>query len=53
MCDDLDVALTRLAERGAGVARAPATEAFGRVAYLDVPGLGELGLYEPSHPTPR
>ena len=20
---------------------------------LDVPGLGELGLYEPSHPTPR
>ena len=28
-------------------------EGFGRVGYLDVPGIGELGLYEPRHPTPR
>ena len=53
MCDDLDATLARLAERGAGVARDPADEGFGRIAYLDVPGIGELGLYEPSHPTPR
>ena len=53
MCDDLDAALERLAGRGVAVARDPADEGFGRIAYLEVPGLGELGLYEPSHPTPR
>jgi len=52
MCDDLDATLDRLADKGVALARAPATEAFGRIAYLDVPGLGELGLYEPSHPSP-
>ena len=52
MCDDLDAALTRLADKGVALARPPATEAFGRIAYLDVPGIGELGLYEPSHPSP-
>ena len=53
MCDDLGEALERLAGRGVAVARDPADEGFGRIAYLEVPGLGELGLYEPSHPTPR
>ena len=53
MCDDLDATLARLAGRGVGVARGPADEGFGRIAYLEVPGLGELGLYEPSHPTAR
>ena len=42
----------RLAVKDVALARPPATEAFGRIAYLDVPGLGELGLYEPSHPSP-
>jgi predicted enzyme related to lactoylglutathione lyase len=51
MCDDLDATLARLSELGAGVARGPADEGFGRVAYLAVPGIGELGLYQPSHPT--
>ena len=53
MCDHLDAALERLAGRGVAAARDPADEGFGRIAYLEVPGLGELGLYEPSHPTPR
>jgi len=53
MCEDLDAALARLTGRGVTVAREPADEGFGRIAYLEVPGLGELGLYEPSHPTPR
>ena len=51
MCDDLDATLAGLAGKGVVPVRPPATEAFGRIAYLDVPGLGELGLYEPSHPT--
>jgi catechol 2,3-dioxygenase-like lactoylglutathione lyase family enzyme len=53
MCDDLDSTLDGLAAKGVTLARAPATEAFGRIAHLDVPGIGGLGLYEPSHPTPR
>ena len=52
MCDDLDTTLDRLADKGVALARPPATEAFGRIAYLDVPGLGELGLYQPAHPSP-
>ena len=51
MCDDLDATLAGLAGKGVVPARPPATEAFGRIAYIDVPGLGELGLYGPSHPT--
>src|SRR5215212_1661166 len=42
MCDDIDAVVERL---GVTVAR-PVTDAgWGRVAYLDVPGIGELGLY--------
>jgi predicted enzyme related to lactoylglutathione lyase len=52
MCDDLDTTLDRLADKGVALARPPATEAFGRIAYLEVPGLGELGLYQPAHPSP-
>jgi len=51
MCDDLDATLAGLGAKGIALARGPAAEGFGRVAYLDVPGLGELGLYQPSHPT--
>jgi hypothetical protein len=29
-----------------------ADEAFGRLTRLRVPGFGELGLYEPRHPSP-
>jgi len=51
MCDDLDATLADLAGKGVTPTRPPAVEGFGRIAYLDVPGLGELGLYQPSHPT--
>lgn len=51
MCDDLDATLAGLQAKGVALARPPATEGFGRVAYLDVPGLGELGIYQPAHPT--
>lgn len=50
MCDDLDATIERLR---VPLAR-PVTDAgWGRVAYLEVPGIGELGLYEPRHPSPR
>jgi len=51
MCDDLEATLAGLRAKGVALARGPAAKGFGRVAYLDVPGLGELGIYQPSHPT--
>ena len=52
MCDDLDATVEGLAARGVALARPVSDEAWGRVAYLEVPGIGELGLYEPRHPSP-
>jgi catechol 2,3-dioxygenase-like lactoylglutathione lyase family enzyme len=49
MCDDLDATIERL---GVAPARGVSDEAWGRVTYLDVPGIGELGLYEPRHASP-
>ena len=52
MCDDVEAAIADLGAKGVELARPVSDEGFGLVAYLDVPGLGELGLYEPRHPTP-
>ena len=53
MCADIDETLERLRGKGAALARPVTDEGWGRVAYLDVPGIGELGLYEPRHASPR
>jgi predicted enzyme related to lactoylglutathione lyase len=51
MCDDVDATVAELTEKGVAFA-APITEAgFGRVTSFAVPGAGELGLYQPRHPT--
>jgi catechol 2,3-dioxygenase-like lactoylglutathione lyase family enzyme len=52
MCDDIDATVAELHGKGVELARPVTDEGFGRVGYLDVPGIGELGLYEPRHPTP-
>ena len=52
MCDDVDATVAELEAKGVTLSRPVSDEGFGRVAYLDVPGLGDLGLYEPHHPTP-
>jgi catechol 2,3-dioxygenase-like lactoylglutathione lyase family enzyme len=52
MCDDLDATLAGLAAKGVAPLRPPSEERWGRVAALAVPGMGALGLYQPSHPTP-
>jgi predicted enzyme related to lactoylglutathione lyase len=51
MCDDLDATLTELHSRGVELARPISTEAFGRLTALRLPDGGEIGLYEPHHPT--
>jgi catechol 2,3-dioxygenase-like lactoylglutathione lyase family enzyme len=52
MCDDVDATAAELEAKGVTLSRPVSDEGFGRVAYLDVPGIGDLGLYEPHHPTP-
>jgi catechol 2,3-dioxygenase-like lactoylglutathione lyase family enzyme len=50
MCDDVEVTIAELKTKG--VTCGPIQDAgFGRVTLIAVPGGGELGLYQPRHPT--
>ena len=52
MCDDIEVTVSELESAGVEFV-APISEAgFGRMTRLRVPGGGELGLYQPTHPSP-
>jgi catechol 2,3-dioxygenase-like lactoylglutathione lyase family enzyme len=51
MCDDLDATIADLEAKGVECVAPISDEAWGRVTRLRVPGGGELGLYEPRHPT--
>ena len=52
LCDDLDATVRELRSKGVDVAREPSNEGWGRLTAIRLPGGGELGLYEPRHPTP-
>ena len=50
MCDDLKATMKELAEKG--VQCSAVTEArWGSITSIQLPGGGELGLYQPKHPT--
>jgi catechol 2,3-dioxygenase-like lactoylglutathione lyase family enzyme len=52
MCDDIDSTVADLTGKGVEFAGPVSDEGFGRVAMIKLPnGGGELGLYEPRHPT--
>ena len=51
MCDDIDATVAELEAKGVEFAGAITDAGFGRLTHLRVPGGGEMGLYEPSHPT--
>jgi catechol 2,3-dioxygenase-like lactoylglutathione lyase family enzyme len=51
MCDDLEATMADLVAKGVEVG-AVHEERWGRVTSIQVPGAGEVGLYEPSHPRP-
>jgi len=51
MCDDLAATMAALTERGAEFAGPVSEERWGRLTSIRLPGGGELGLYEPRHPT--
>ena len=52
MCDDIEATVAALEARGVEFTRAVSDEGWGLVTAMRVPGGGELGLYEPRHPTP-
>jgi catechol 2,3-dioxygenase-like lactoylglutathione lyase family enzyme len=52
MCDDIEATVAELRSKGVEFTRPVSDEGWGLVTAVRVPGGGELGLYEPRHPTP-
>ena len=52
MCDDIHATVSELEGKGAEFSRPVSEERWGSVTAIRLPGGGELGLYEPKHPSP-
>jgi catechol 2,3-dioxygenase-like lactoylglutathione lyase family enzyme len=52
MCDEIAATVADLEAKGVRFTRPVRVEGWGLVTAMRVPGGGELGLYEPRHPTP-
>jgi catechol 2,3-dioxygenase-like lactoylglutathione lyase family enzyme len=52
MCDDVHATVDELKGKGVEFSRPISDEGFGLMTAIMLPGGGELGLYEPKHPTP-
>jgi predicted enzyme related to lactoylglutathione lyase len=52
MCDDIHATVAELEARGVEFSRPIAEERWGSVTTIALPGGGELGLYQPKHPSP-
>lgn len=52
MCRDIHRTAADLAARGVELASPIAEERFGLVTSIEVPGAGEIGLYQPKHASP-
>jgi predicted enzyme related to lactoylglutathione lyase len=51
MCDDIATTMAELAAKGVEFTAPPQDLGFGVLARLQVPGAGEIGIYQPKHPT--
>src|SRR3954447_1630127 len=51
MCDDVERAVEELSARGVEFTGEISDEGWGRLTAIKLPGGGELGLYEPRHPS--
>jgi catechol 2,3-dioxygenase-like lactoylglutathione lyase family enzyme len=51
MCDDINQTMAELAAKGVQFGSPVAETGFGLLTTILVPGAGEIGLYEPRHPT--
>ncbi|MGH2943151.1 MAG: VOC family protein [Solirubrobacteraceae bacterium] len=52
MCDDIRATVDELTAKGVEIVRDVADAGFGLVTTIRLPGGGDLGLYEPRHPSP-
>src|SRR5262249_14354020 len=52
MCADVQAAVAERDGKGVDFAGPISEEGFGRVTAIRLPGGGELGLYQPRHPSP-
>ena len=51
MCDDINATVAELEAKGVEFTGPVEDQGFGLLTHLRVPGAGEIGLYEPRHPT--
>jgi catechol 2,3-dioxygenase-like lactoylglutathione lyase family enzyme len=51
MCDDVEATVADLTAKGVEFASPIENQGFGLLVRLRVPGAGEIGLYQPRHPT--
>jgi catechol 2,3-dioxygenase-like lactoylglutathione lyase family enzyme len=52
MCDDIHATVKDLESKGVRILRPVEDEGWGLLTAIEIPGGGELGLYEPRHPLP-
>ena len=52
MCDDIDITMRELRDKGVALDGGVTNERWGRVTHIAMPSGARLGLYEPRHPTP-
>jgi predicted enzyme related to lactoylglutathione lyase len=52
MCRDIHRTAAELEARGVALTAPISEERFGLITSIRVPGAGEIGLYQPKHPTP-
>ena len=50
MCDDIEETVAELRAKGAEFTGGITDTGFGRIAMLEVPGAGQMMLYQPRHP---
>jgi len=51
MCDDVEATVLELRAKGVTIDAPITDEGFGLMTYIELPGGGSLGLYQPKHPT--
>jgi catechol 2,3-dioxygenase-like lactoylglutathione lyase family enzyme len=51
MCDDIEATMAELAAKGVQFTAPVRETSFGLLTSIQLPGSGEIGLYEPRHPT--
>ena len=51
VCDDIEATVSELMQKGVQIKNPVADLRFGRLVSIQLPGGGELGVYEPKHPT--